>query len=142
MRQLDVAIVGNNMQFSIGGEVVKISSIRHDRSKEDGEEGCTQAGEARRQEARGEEAARRREKVAVEEKGRAGREEGRRYRDRRRARGRRAGTGDRRDDPALVRSLGALSGAARGRPALPAAMSTYLSLRVRPTASQNFSSGS
>ncbi len=35
-RQLDVAIVGNNMQFSVGGEVVKISPIRHDRTKEHG----------------------------------------------------------------------------------------------------------
>jgi hypothetical protein len=35
-RQLDVAIVGNNMQFSIGDEVIKISPIRDDRSKEHG----------------------------------------------------------------------------------------------------------
>ena len=35
-RQLDVAIVGNNMQFSTGGEVIKISPIRHDRTKEHG----------------------------------------------------------------------------------------------------------
>ena len=37
-----------------------------------------------------------------------------------RARSRGRGAGGRRDDPALGRSLGALSGAARGRPALPA----------------------
>jgi hypothetical protein len=35
-RQLDVTIVANNMQFSVGGEVIKISPIRHDRAKEHG----------------------------------------------------------------------------------------------------------
>jgi Mu transposase, C-terminal domain len=35
-RQLEVAIVGNNIQFSTGGVVVKVSPIRHDRNKEHG----------------------------------------------------------------------------------------------------------